>query len=94
MDFARAQPVVDRHEQGAELGAGKQRFNERVAVQQQGRDPVAFLSAPAGQRLGQAVAALVELRIAFVQAFEDQGRLIRALAAMHRQPVTHAADVV
>jgi hypothetical protein len=29
-----------------------------------------------------------------VQAFEDQGRLIRALAAMHRQPVTHAADVV
>ena len=61
--FAGGQPVVHRHEDGAEFVRRVQRLDEVVGVGRQERHPVAPLDAPRRERVRQAVDPRVEFRV-------------------------------
>ena len=70
-ELVRAQPVVDRHEDRADLRHGVKRLELRVRVRRDVGDAIARLDAERLQRGGPPVAAIEELRVGKPQVAVD-----------------------
>ena len=84
-DLRSREAEVDRHEDGADLGRGKQGFHEFGAVMEQRGDAVALPDAGAREGTGEPAGARIQLSVGEPQVVERHRRVARVTLGAQRQ---------